>query len=90
MNFLETPVYLTSVGGFDTHSNQLNGHANLLQNLAGSVSAFIQDLKLLGVVDRVVVMTFSEFGRRVEQNGSAGTDHGTAAPLFVLEMLKVE
>jgi len=81
---LETPVYLTSVGGFDTHSNQLNGHANLLQNLANSVSAFMQDLKLLGVADRVVVMTFSEFGRRVEQNGSAGTDHGTAAPLFVI------
>jgi len=81
---LETPVYLTSVGGFDTHSNQLGGHANLLQNLANSVSAFMQDLKLLGVADRVVVMTFSEFGRRVEQNGSAGTDHGTAAPLFVI------
>jgi len=81
---LETPVYLTSVGGFDTHSSQLNSHANLLQNLANSVSAFIQDLKLLGVADRVVVMTFSEFGRRVEQNGSAGTDHGTAAPLFVI------
>jgi uncharacterized protein (DUF1501 family) len=81
---LETPVYLTSVGGFDTHSNQLGGHANLLQNVANSVSAFNQDLKLLGVADRVVVMTFSEFGRRVEQNGSAGTDHGTAAPLFVI------
>jgi uncharacterized protein (DUF1501 family) len=81
---LETPVYLTSVGGFDTHSNQSGSHANLLQNLANSVSAFMQDLKLLGVADRVVVMTFSEFGRRVEQNGSAGTDHGTAAPLFVI------
>jgi uncharacterized protein (DUF1501 family) len=51
---LETPVYLTSVGGFDTHSNQFGGHANLLQNLANSVSAFMQDLKLLGVADRVV------------------------------------
>jgi len=81
---LETPVYLTSVGGFDTHSNQSNSHANLLQNLSSSVSSFLEDLKLLGVADRVVVMTFSEFGRRVEQNGSAGTDHGTAAPLFVL------
>jgi uncharacterized protein (DUF1501 family) len=81
---LETPVYLTSMGGFDTHSSQANSHANLLQNLSGSVSSFIQDLKLLGVADRVVVMTFSEFGRRVEQNGSGGTDHGTAAPLFVL------
>ncbi len=81
---LETPVYLTSVGGFDTHSGQLGSHANLLQNLANSVSAFMQDLKLLGAADRVVVMTFSEFGRRVEQNGSGGTDHGTAAPLFVI------
>ncbi len=81
---LETPVYLTSVGGFDTHTNQLNSQASLLQNLANSVSAFMKDLKLLGVAERVVLMTFSEFGRRVEQNGSAGTDHGTAAPLFVI------
>jgi len=81
---LETPVYLTSMGGFDTHSNQSGSHANLLQNLSDSVSAFIQDLKLMGEGDRAVVMTFSEFGRRVEQNGSGGTDHGTAAPLFVI------
>src|SRR5690606_28013738 len=81
---LETPVYLTSVGGFDTHSNQSNSHANLLQNLSGSISAFMEDLKLLGAANRVVLMTFSEFGRRVEQNGSGGTDHGTAAPLFVI------
>ena len=81
---LETPVYLTSMSGFDTHSNQLGNHSNLLQTLADSVSAFMNDLELLGVADRVVIMTFSEFGRRVEQNGSAGTDHGTAAPLFVI------
>jgi uncharacterized protein (DUF1501 family) len=81
---LETPVYLTSIGGFDTHANQANSHANLLTGLAEAIAAFQDDLKLLGIEDRVVLMTFSEFGRRVEQNGSAGTDHGTAAPLFVI------
>jgi len=81
---LETPVYLASLGGFDTHSNQLGRHGNLLNNLSQSVSSFQRDLELLGVADRVVTMTFSEFGRTVEQNGSGGTDHGSAAPLFVL------
>lgn len=81
---LETPVYLASMGGFDTHSNQLGRHSNLLNNVAQSMSAFQRDLELLGVADRVVTMTFSEFGRTVEQNGSAGTDHGAAAPLFVM------
>jgi len=81
---LETPVYLTSIGGFDTHANQAGGHANLLTTVAQAIEAFQTDLRLLGIEDRVVLMTFSEFGRRVEQNGSAGTDHGTAAPLFVI------
>ena len=81
---LETPVYLTSIGGFDTHANQANSHANLLTGVAEAIEAFQNDLKLLGIDDRVVLMTFSEFGRRLEQNGSAGTDHGTAAPLFVI------
>jgi uncharacterized protein (DUF1501 family) len=81
---LETPVYLASIGGFDTHSNQLGRHANLLNNVSQSLSSFQRDLELLGVADRVVTMTFSEFGRTVEQNGSGGTDHGAAAPLFVL------
>ncbi len=81
---LETPVYLASIGGFDTHSNQLGRHANLLNNVAQSLGAFQRDLEALGVADRVVTMTFSEFGRTVEQNGSGGTDHGAAAPLFVL------
>ena len=80
---LETPVYLTSMGGFDTHSNQLGRHANLLERLSGAVLAFEKDLEALGVADKVVLMTFSEFGRTVEQNGSGGTDHGAAAPLFV-------
>ncbi|MEE9432064.1 MAG: DUF1501 domain-containing protein [Melioribacteraceae bacterium] len=81
---LETQVYSASIGGFDTHSNQLGRHANLLGNLSESVSAFQRDLEILGVADRVVTMTFSEFGRTVEQNGSQGTDHGAAAPLFIL------
>ena len=81
---LETPVYLTSIGGFDTHANQGGSHSNLLGGVAQAIEAFQNDLKLLGIADRVVLMTFSEFGRRVDQNGSGGTDHGTAAPLFVI------
>lgn len=80
---LETPVYLTSMGGFDTHSDQVNRHRNLLANLSDSVKAFLDDLKALDADDKVVVMTFSEFGRTVEENGSGGTDHGSAAPVFL-------
>ncbi|MCZ7614890.1 MAG: DUF1501 domain-containing protein [Ignavibacteriaceae bacterium] len=69
---LETPVYLTSIGGFDTHANQAGGHANLLTTVAQAIEAFQTDLKLLGIEKRVVLMTFSEFGRRVNQNGSGG------------------
>lgn len=81
---LETPVYLTSIGGFDTHANQATNHANLLTTVAQAIEAFQKDLKLLGIDDKVVLMTFSEFGRRLNENGSAGTDHGTAAPLFII------
>jgi uncharacterized protein (DUF1501 family) len=81
---METPVYLTSMGGFDTHSNQTGRHSSLLNTLSEAVGAFQLDLERLGVADRVLLMTFSEFGRTVEQNGSAGTDHGSAAPLFVI------
>lgn len=81
---LETPVYLTSIGGFDTHANQAGSHANLLSNVAQCIAAFQKDLEQLRVADRVVLMTFSEFGRTFKQNGSGGTDHGTAAPLFVI------
>jgi uncharacterized protein (DUF1501 family) len=81
---LETPVYLTSIGGFDTHATQAGRHSNLLSGVAQAIEAFQKDLELLGIDDRVVIMTFSEFGRRVIQNSSGGTDHGTAAPLFVI------
>ncbi len=87
---LKTPVYMVSLGGFDTHSQQVdtsdtsNGsHANLMQQLGDAIAAFQDDLKLMGIQDRVAGMTFSEFGRRVMSNASDGTDHGAAAPLFV-------
>ncbi|MFD3294181.1 DUF1501 domain-containing protein [Aquirufa sp. KTFRIE-69F] len=81
---LETPVYLCTIGGFDTHANQLNQHANLWKQISDAVAAFQKDLKTQNKADKVTLMTFSEFGRRVNQNGTTGTDHGTAAPLFVI------
>jgi len=81
---LPTRVYYVSLGGFDTHANQKNRHDQLMQQLAGGLSAFWSDLKEQGNQDRVLVMTFSEFGRRVEQNASAGTDHGAAAPMLLM------
>ncbi len=80
---LGSRVYLVSQGGYDTHANQLARHTDLMQELNDAVAAFQNDLGLLGLKDRVLSMTISEFGRRVKENGSAGTDHGTAAPLFM-------
>jgi uncharacterized protein (DUF1501 family) len=87
---LQTSVYVVSLGGFDTHANQVTAnstmegnHANLLRMLSEAVTIFQQDIELLGINERVVGMTFSEFGRRIKSNNSLGTDHGTAAPLFV-------
>lgn len=83
---LPTRVYYVSLGGFDTHAGQggENGrHAQLMQQLGGSLKAFYQDLKAHGNDTRVLTMSFSEFGRRVAQNASGGTDHGTAAPMFL-------
>lgn len=77
-------VYYTSLGGFDTHARQKTVHPDLLSELGQSVKAFFDDLKAQGVAERVVLLTFSEFGRRVSENGSLGTDHGAAAPLFVI------
>ena len=79
-------VYHVGINGFDTHADQgrVTGmHATLLRQLAEAVAAFAYDLKTGGWDEQVLMMTFSEFGRRVEQNGSFGTDHGTAAPLFL-------
>jgi uncharacterized protein (DUF1501 family) len=77
-------VGYVTLGGFDTHANQQQTHATLMKTLADGLSAFYTDLTHHGKVDDVVVMTWSEFGRRVEENGSLGTDHGTAAPMFIL------
>lgn len=80
---LSTRFYYVSLDGFDTHANQLPAHAALLNQLSASVSAFIDDLAQRGHLDRVLVLCFSEFGRRVHENASQGTDHGTAAPVFL-------
>ena len=77
-------VGYVTLGGFDTHANQQATHDALMLTLANGLSAFYNDLAAHGKADNVVIMTWSEFGRRVEENGSLGTDHGTAAPLFVL------
>jgi uncharacterized protein (DUF1501 family) len=81
---METPVYLTTHGSFDTHTNQSGAHKNLLTTFSEAVSAFYHDLKEQGLGDKVIIMTMSEFGRRVAENGSGGTDHGAAAPLFII------
>jgi len=81
---LPTRVYYVSQGGYDTHTNQLPTQQRLLKELGDSVKAFTADLKAQGNLPRVLVMTFSEFGRRVAQNASGGTDHGAAAPMFVV------
>ena len=87
---LKTRIYMVSTGGFDTHAGQtetadttVGNHANLLGKVSDGIKAFMDDLKGLGVDDRVIGMTFSEFGRRIKSNSSSGTDHGAAAPMFV-------
>jgi uncharacterized protein (DUF1501 family) len=81
---LGTRVFHVSVGGFDDHVAEVNTHAHLLQYFGDSVAAFYQDMTNQGRADQVLIMTFSEFGRRVKENAGRGTDHGTAAPLFVV------
>jgi uncharacterized protein (DUF1501 family) len=76
-------VFYAALDGFDTHSGQLPAHANLMAELSGAVNLLFQYLKPGGDDKRVIVMTFSEFGRRVRENGSGGTDHGAASCLFV-------
>ncbi|MEL6989309.1 MAG: DUF1501 domain-containing protein, partial [Bacteroidota bacterium] len=79
-----TKVYYASLGGFDTHANQKNMHNRLLKQYADSVSAFIKDLESNGLLKDTIIVTFSEFGRRVKQNASGGTDHGTANNVYVM------
>ena len=87
---LKTRVYTVSMGGFDTHKKQVNAsdtttgnHAKLMKDLSGAISAFQDDLELMGLDERVMGMTYSEFGRRIKSNASRGTDHGAAAPLIL-------
>ena len=81
---LPTRVYYVSMGGFDTHAQQQPRHDKLMEQLGQGLGAFWADLKKTGSQDRVLVMTFSEFGRRVGVNASGGTDHGAAAPMFLM------
>lgn len=81
---LATRIYYVSTSGFDTHANQVATHDNLLSRFGESVRKFQETLQSDGTADRVVTMVFSEFGRRVKQNASGGTDHGTAAPMFLI------
>jgi uncharacterized protein (DUF1501 family) len=80
---LQTRIYYLRIDGFDTHANQPDAHAALLREVSEAVSAFVRDADAQGFGDRVMVMCFSEFGRRVAENASDGTDHGTAGPIVV-------
>ncbi|SHI73651.1 DUF1501 domain-containing protein [Algibacter luteus] len=81
---LQTRVFYTSLGGFDTHVNQLNTQKKLLGQYANGIDAFVQDLRNNNTFKDTLILTFSEFGRRVKQNASVGTDHGTANNVFVI------
>jgi len=81
---LPTRIFYVSQGGYDTHQNQSGTHDRLLRELGDSLKAFIDDLKGQGNFERVMVMTFSEFGRRVSENANGGTDHGAASSMFVV------
>ena len=80
---LETPIYRIYQPGYDTHADQNNYHSNLLLDLNNAVLAFMEDLSNQGLLDRVIIVTTSEFGRRYFENGSTGTDHGSSAPCMV-------
>ncbi len=86
----KTKIFLVNLGGFDTHDGQVDpantsigAHADLMTRLSKSVKAFFDDLGAMGISDKVMAITFSEFGRCAKENGSYGTDHGTQAPMFV-------
>jgi uncharacterized protein (DUF1501 family) len=78
-----TRIYYAVQSGYDTHAAQLPTHGNLLGELGGALRAFLDDMNAAGLADRVLVVCFSEFGRRVEENASQGTDHGTAGPVIL-------
>ncbi len=87
---MNTSIYYVHQNGYDTHNNQSGGnplsgrHFDLLNTLNGALGAFVQEMKLSGFWDRMLILTFSEFGRKVIENGSRGTDHGAAESLFVM------
>ncbi|MEM6721193.1 MAG: DUF1501 domain-containing protein [Bacteroidota bacterium] len=81
---LQTKVYYTSLGGFDTHANQVNKQKRLLKIYDEAMAAFINDLKQQDSFKDTLILTFSEFGRRVQQNAANGTDHGTANQVFLI------
>tara|TARA_B100001063_G_scaffold6977_1_gene5266 strand:- start:20217 stop:21818 length:1602 start_codon:yes stop_codon:yes gene_type:complete len=80
---LGSKIYMVSLGGFDTHGNQPETHQSLLTQLSESIKIFYNDLNYDGFDSKVLTMTFSEFGRRVRENGSEGTDHGSSAPVML-------
>jgi uncharacterized protein (DUF1501 family) len=77
-------VFYVSIDGFDTHANQAADHPGLLRQVSDAMTAFFKDMSARGRRDQVLMMTFSEFGRRAKENGSKGTDHGSAAPMFLV------
>ena len=81
---LGTRLFYCQTGGFDTHANQTNGHEQTLAGVGNGLAAFMKDMAAKGLDKKVTVMCFSEFGRRVQQNDSNGTDHGAAGPMFLL------
>jgi uncharacterized protein (DUF1501 family) len=77
-------LFYVTLDGFDTHAGQAATHTNLLRDVSDSITAFFRDLSARGHRDRLLIMTFSEFGRRARENGSRGTDHGSGAPMFLV------
>ena len=84
MSDINTRVYYLSIGSFDTHVNQNDRQSKLFEEINGAVESFVKDMKANGKFNDVLLMTFSEFGRRVAQNASGGTDHGTANQMFFI------
>ena len=81
---INIPVFKTAIGSFDTHNNQLGTHNRLLKDLDLAIGDTAKALKQLGIWNDTIIMTYSEFGRRASENGSRGTDHGMAAPHFII------
>jgi uncharacterized protein (DUF1501 family) len=79
-----TRVVYFQAGGFDTHARQVEGHQSLLKNFGNAVNTFQKEMEAIGKADKVVTLVFSEFGRRAQENASLGTDHGAAAPMFLI------